>query len=47
MLKHASGYCMELSSTNDGDIYMANCDESNQYQKWSWKKRLNNTTVIR
>jgi hypothetical protein len=45
MLRHASDYCVELSSTNDKDIYMSVCDVSNQYQKWSWTKRIHDTTV--
>jgi hypothetical protein len=36
---------MELSSTNDSDIFMDTCNVLNQYQKWSWKKRIHNTTV--
>ncbi|CAF4979740.1 unnamed protein product, partial [Rotaria socialis] len=24
MLRHASGFCMELSSKNDKDVYMSN-----------------------
>jgi hypothetical protein len=44
MLKHSSGFCIELSSKNDRDIYMSTCDSNNQYQKWFWKKRLNNST---
>jgi hypothetical protein len=36
---------MELSSTNDKDIFMAVCDASNQYQKWSWTKRIHDTTA--
>ena len=46
MLRHASGFCVELSSTNDKDIYMAQCEPTNKYQKWFWKKRLDNSTKI-
>jgi hypothetical protein len=46
MLKHASGFCVELSSTNDKDVFMSTCEPTNQYQKWFWKKRLNNSTTI-
>ncbi len=45
MIRHESGYCLELSAKNGKDIYMDICNPSNQYQKWSWKKRFNNTTV--
>lgn len=45
MIRHASGYCMELSSNNDHDIYMAMCEPSNPNQKWSWKKRMQNATT--
>lgn len=45
MIKHASGYCMELSAVNDKDIFMSVCDVSNAYQKWSWKKRIHNATA--
>ncbi|CAF0970673.1 unnamed protein product [Adineta ricciae] len=44
MLRHASGFCVELSSTNDKDISMAPCEPTNQYQKWFWKQRLSNST---
>ncbi|CAF0988044.1 unnamed protein product [Rotaria sp. Silwood1] len=44
ILRHASGFCIELSSKNDKDIFMSNCDPTNNYQKWFWKKRINNST---
>ncbi|CAF3752640.1 unnamed protein product [Adineta steineri] len=44
MLRHASGFCIELSQGNDKDVFMSNCEATNQYQKWFWKKRLNNST---
>ncbi|CAF2836945.1 unnamed protein product [Rotaria sp. Silwood2] len=44
MIRHASGYCIELSETNYKDIWMTNCDPSNPFQKWSWKKRLDKST---
>jgi polypeptide N-acetylgalactosaminyltransferase len=44
MLRHASGFCVELSSENNKDIYMAMCEPTNEYQKWFWKKRLHNST---
>jgi hypothetical protein len=45
MIRHSSGVCIELSSTNDKDIFMNKCDFNNKYQKWSWKKRSNDSTV--
>lgn len=45
VLRHASGFCIELSSTNDKEIYMNTCDPTNPNQKWFWKKRLHNSTT--
>lgn len=46
MIRHPqSGFCMELSQTNDREIVMAMCDPTNPYQKWSWRKRINTATV--
>jgi len=45
MLRHASGFCVEISSTNTKDIYMNTCDTTNPNQKWFWKKRLHNSTT--
>ncbi|CAF1013872.1 unnamed protein product [Rotaria sp. Silwood1] len=44
MIRHASGYCIELSAINYKDICMNTCDPLNPFQKWSWKKRLDKTT---
>jgi hypothetical protein len=46
MIRHTSGYCIELSPTDDKDIYMGTCESSNKYQKWFWKQRINNSTTI-
>lgn len=46
MIRHSSGFCVELSPTIDKDIFMGRCDPSNNYQKWFWKKRIHaNTTT--
>ena len=39
MIIHLSGYCIELSAVNAQDLYITMCNSSNEYQKWSWKKR--------
>ncbi|CAF0916464.1 unnamed protein product [Adineta ricciae] len=45
MIRHATGYCMELSATQDRDVFMAPCNPLNKYQRWSWKKRIDNSTT--
>lgn len=45
MIQHASGFCVELSTTNDQDIFMNVCNPSNQYQKWSWTERVHRTNA--
>lgn len=44
MIRHASGFCVEISSKNDKDMFMSTCEPTNLYQKWFWKKRLENAT---
>jgi hypothetical protein len=47
MLRHSSGFCVELSTNNNNrDVFMAACEPSNPYQKWFWKTRLDNSTKI-
>jgi hypothetical protein len=45
MIRHGSGSCVELSATNNEDIYMAKCDPLNKHQRWSWKKREENVST--
>ncbi len=38
LLKHASGYCIEISVDGKG-LFASKCDSTNQRQIWKWKKR--------
>ena len=38
-IRHNSGYCLELLENDPSGLVLNECDQSNEWQKWIWKKK--------